>query len=431
MPAVPVVKKDITEELLQQKPMQSSSAPVVQKIKMEVGDLEVDTENRESTKEFLTQLSLNLLEVPGELSEDIIARYSKDEAINPLLEKIAWTGPAKALVGLVPKNRITTVTSALSELAISQSDVEFFIDKILRSRMPSFYLPTTPDMWKIFIRKILYYRDHPLTVSDETNHPFVRENEEANLVRSQILSDVHEKNLKASDPKTIKQADEDIERKLAILRGKLMNADLTVNLPIDKMFNFHTPYFINSFEAAAKGKKTENTGTDELLKDRQEAETDLFGLDKAVAPRLRPRYCALNINNNTFGAAPRNDYGLCHYKLADHVKKSATFTLGDTFEAKPMGAFLLDKAGIDGAINTLRINWKNGIGSEVEPVVEGGPYNSGHLYFDTQIHADIDIRRDVKEIVVSTAEMILFGVNIRQVDALIKNITSGVFIRVE
>ena len=63
-------------------------------------------------------------------------------------------------------------------------------------------------------------------------------------------------------------------------------------------------------------------------------------------------------------------------------------------------------------------------------MLEKSEYDPGETYIKAHIHQDIDIRKDVEEIVISGVELDVFNLDIDLMDKLISNLTNGVFVRV-
>lgn len=294
---------------------------------------------------------------------------------------------------------------------------DYLVDKV--KDLPQYYLPTTKDMWPGFIEKVMKYNDKPLT---EDNIPEVSyEKEEV----SAEVAEGRERILDSIGGKSEADARGKISEKYKPLIDKIDQGDLTFNFAIDMLFNFKEPSLLNGFEIEDKLKHSSPNISGELKGERLDAENTHFELPKeAIKPSLRPKYGAINFKGHDFGAAPRNDYGMSYMVLNKEVKNSTTLTLGDSFNMEG-GPYLATKIGVQALVHKI----SEGMGA-YDKMLDESLYNPGETYIEAQIHQDIDIRKDVSEIVISTAELALFNVDIKLVDKLISNLTQGLFIRV-
>lgn len=319
--------------------------------------------------------------------------------------------------------------AALQELNIDLDNVpDSLIEKLSDPFIPNFYLPTTKEIWKKFIEKIINYEKKPIKLSNlpEVDLAEIVREEEVSEFRKGVVKTSSEKSEKINEGHLNYKQQQQYEQ-IKPLGQKLLNAKLTSNFALDTLIKYTSPHMLNAFEIKQKlGLSVQNIQGD-LEHERLDKENELFDLEKSLAPVLRPRYAALNFHGHEFGAAARNDYGLCHMVLADHVKVNATFTCGDTFDTDM--AYPLTETGVEALLRTLATDQY--MFQEHLKLLSDAVYKPGDIYFDTQIHQDIDIRKDVSEIIVSTAEMRLFNMDLELVEALIDNLTGGIFVRVE
>jgi hypothetical protein len=215
-----------------------------------------------------------------------------------------------------------------------------------------------------------------------------------------------------------------------------MEANITINFALDKLFKYGVPRILNAFEVKELGHQTNNIHG-KLEQERLAAEEHHFGMasglpdsevvdQPVVEPRLRPRYAAINYKNHPYGAAARNDYGLSHMVLSKGIRPFCTITIGDSFDVMGTdvdGAFPYTESGVLKLAETV-------VGEmSAEEFESMAAYKAGDGYLDVQIHADVDLREHVDAIYVSTVEMAVFDLDIGTVDKLIRNLTGGVFVR--
>jgi hypothetical protein len=218
------------------------------------------------------------------------------------------------------------------------------------------------------------------------------------------------------------------------LFNQIMNADITVNFSIDKLFNYRSPQLLNAFEVQERIKSKGgsvpkgNNIQGELEEQRKAAEAKHFGISTGEAPsRLRPRYAALNFKGHPAGATARNDYGLSYMVLSKAIASSCTLTLGDSFDAARVYPYTA------GGVKKLVLNIFRGRDEESysrDDVTAETPYSPGDTYLEVQIHQDLDLRSDVERIMVSTVEMRIFQLEVRTVKDMIDALAGeGVFIQ--
>lgn len=325
---------------------------------------------------------------------------------------------------------------AITQMGLTENIPGKIIERLANPMIPVSYLPTTPSMWVEFIKRIRSTIETPITKDSikEMDYDEIASDEKTELVRASVLSGISDKE-QGAEVEEAKLKGQSFKNFNALkpLADRILKSTLTSNFALDKLFNYSAPLLLNAFQVREKLGIVSNNIEGDLADERQEAEADLFFGKAKVTSKMRPRYSALNLNNHLYGAASRNDYGLSHFVLKDNVKSASTFTWGDTFESKEYGANTITKNGI----LTMLINVAKGeytqyqIDSDWASMIQQQIYSASDLYLDTQIHADLDIRKDVKEIVISKAEMALFGVPLDVVDRMISQLTEGLFVRVE
>jgi hypothetical protein len=221
------------------------------------------------------------------------------------------------------------------------------------------------------------------------------------------------------------------------LATKIKQAKITMNIPLDKLFNLRSPRILNGFEVKEKLNVDSPNIVGELAQQRVEAEHQMFGLpEEAIAGRIRPRYAALNFKNHPTGAAARNDYGLSYFVLSDALKAKCTVTIGDTFDRPSADAwgkavsygsvFTLSEAGINAMVKTI-FALKQAGNSEMDSLINGADYKPNDNYFDVQIHDDVDVRTSGEQIWISRLEMAMFNVPEPTVIKLVDRITGGTY----
>jgi|GEM_PF-5711766 len=329
---------------------------------------------------------------------------------------------------------------ALKKMGLTDDVPDDLVKLLMTTKIPWFYLPTTAEIWQTFLQKILDHHQKPLVLPKDIDLTEPKTDQEVESFRKSVLSGVKGK-MDGKGQSTVKG--QQYFKLLEPLKKEILDGRLTSNFRLETLFKMKSPRLLNAFEVQGlTGEKTQNV-KGKLEDERIEAEDDLFpeigkrreeDKDEKIAPVLRPRYAALNFKGYPHGAAPRNDYGLSFMVLKDEVKKNATITAGDTFDAKHLGAFTLDEKGVDALLWSIAksdLNFGGNLMEDYAALLKKDEYDPGETYFDAQIHQDLDIRRDVEAIYVSTAEMSLFNVDLKTVDELIKNLTGGVFVRQE
>jgi hypothetical protein len=321
---------------------------------------------------------------------------------------------------------------ALPTLGFTSDIPDRLVEKLSDSDIPHYYLPTTKDIWVAFIQKIMKYEKTPLSVGDLPKVDLKEQpsDKDVNEQRAKVLKLVGD-----NDQKILKQKESllSLEKtqtrydKIKPLGQKILAAELTCNFALDTLFKYSAPQILNAFEIKKKlGVSVQNIQGG-LESQRLEKELELFKIEEdIIEPRQRPRYAAINFHGHEYGAAARNDYGMCYMVLNEEVKKNATFTRGDTFDTS--SAFRLNKDGVEAMLIELA-NDPYAPDKELDKLLSDDEYKPGDVYFDTQIHQDLDIRKDVKEIVISTVEMKLFNLDLPLIDKLISNLTGGIFVR--
>lgn len=356
----------------------------------------------------------------------------------PVVQRKTFTivEAAPILIPIFQENVFLNFKTAVQELArhhqvqISLDEIpEYLIDKLKDPNIPHYYLPSTYKIWEAFITKILKYENSPLS---EANLPEIdltqeAESDELKSRRGAILEKLN-KDSAAVDNVDYNWLYKSRYDKIKPLGQKILNAQLTSNFALDTLIKYQSPHMLNAFEVKERIGDTSQNIVGDLESTRREKEEELFELPPDTAARMRPRYAALNFHGHEYGAAARNDYGLCHMVFKDHVKERASFTYGDTFDTL-FPSFPLTHGGVEALLRTLAMD--GSMFEEHMKLLDDKTYDPGDTYFDTQIHQDIDIRKDVREIVVSKAEMSLFNISLDLVDKLIHNLTGGVFVRAD
>lgn len=280
--------------------------------------------------------------------------------------------------------------------------------------LPSYYVPTTAKIWKEFIDRIKT-RSGRLTVPDEVDRSVHTRDEGIEEQRRIILEGV------------AKNTDE-VTKKLSAdgqkLYDKILNAEITVNFSLDKLFNYRSPQLLNAFEVQDKFKIQSNNIEGNLAEERRQAEKNKFGIPQhSMVSRLRPRYAALNFKGHSGGATPRNDYGLSYMVLSKGLASSCTITIGDSFDAAK--AYPYTPAGVKSLaadVDAERLMHSN--------ILSEAAYDPGDTYVEVQIHQDLDLRKDVERIMVSKVEMRVFRLDVRTVKGMIDALAGeGVFIQ--
>jgi hypothetical protein len=288
-------------------------------------------------------------------------------------------------------------------------------------------VPTTTAIWKDLLKRI----------EDKRGKLKAPAPEEVDLARQKPSQEVEEgrgaigKHLAKAKPK--KQPPPELSGKQQELYDKIMGASITINFPIDKLFNYRTPQVLNAFEVAERTGQQSNNIQGGLEDERRQAEEKHFGIPARgvnVNPRIRPRYAALNFKNHPSGATARSDYGLSFMMLSDALRQHCTLTIGDSFDAPDTDygtAFPYTRDGVRALVMAIH-NLPFGVKDET--LTGDGPYSPSDSYIEVQIHQDIDIRSDVLGIMVSKVEMRLFALDIKTVETLIANLTDKAFVRV-
>jgi hypothetical protein len=251
------------------------------------------------------------------------------------------------------------------------------------------------------------------------------------------------------------------------LKSHLQQSPLTQNVKAAVLPTYRGMRLLNGFEVAAMRGKAQGVGsigTGELFKERLYAEHLGFGYpypqdstlpkeredvprdtwtegevgafdehddtptQAAVPPELRPRYGALDYRNSGQGATPHADfYGRSFFVLKTDVKKRATYTLGDSFNAFSEDAaphqkvFTYDNLDLlivkafytpDGQKLISYLAERAGAAAikELGFTTLGG-YTVADQYIETQIFGDIRLDQDVQELVLSKAELAALGIS--------------------
>ncbi|MDB5052893.1 MAG: hypothetical protein JWM44_943 [Bacilli bacterium] len=322
---------------------------------------------------------------------------------------------AAEILKLVPSWKTVEISETLTQLIL---------------KFPAHYVPTNVKVWKdLFVR--MGTKSGKLTAPDKGRVDLSFQEEPSAEVggkRTEIMS--------GAGKRVSAAATEAMSSKAAELAARIMKAKITVNFPLDNLFNHISPQILNSFEVKEKYKIESGNTAGSLEDDRIQAEQKLFGIAKGAPARIRPRYAALNFNEHPTGAAARNDYGLSYMILADHLKENCTMTLGDSFNAptaedwggavKYGSVFPFTEAGIMALAKTVFALKGMGI-SEMDSIINTGSYKPSDNYLEVQIHQDLDMRQDAEEINISKLEMEMFGVNLETVSKLIENLTNSSF----
>lgn len=244
------------------------------------------------------------------------------------------------------------------------------------------------------------------------------------------------------------------------LKPVLQQSPLTQNVKAAVLPTYNGNRLLNGFEVAAlRGASQDvgNIGTDELKNERlyaeniglgypfpEEAEvpeeredvergewgvgqlegleTDLNPTDPVVPPSLRPKYGALDYRNSGQGATPHQEhYGLSYFLFKSDVKKRCTYTLGDTFDAFSEGNKLFSYDNLDlliiaafysadGGKLIAHLARRAGANELLEQYGNTSGYDAADQYIDTQIYGDVDLRKDVTELVLSRRELNAMGI---------------------
>jgi uncharacterized protein DUF4157 len=298
----------------------------------------------------------------------------------------------------------------------------------LFEKFPAHYLPTNVKVWKDLFDRIGAKRGKlsapgPEDVDLSPQHP----DSEVAEHRAKILGDAEKKVSTVSGGLTSDEQG---------LYDKILQAKITMNIPLDKLFDFRSPHVLNGFEVGEKyGKGSSNTQGG-LQQERRDAEQKHLGIGQLAPGRVRPRYAALNFKGHPTGAAARNDYGLSYLVLSDALKKTCTITIGDSFNAptkddwgpavKFGSAFPFSENGVKALVKTI-FALQNMGNSDMDTITAGGDYHPSDNYLEIQIHDDVDMRSGVDEIWVSKLEMGMFAVPLETVTTLIETITGGAF----
>lgn len=298
---------------------------------------------------------------------------------------------------------------------------------------PAHYLPTNVKVWKdLFDRigakrgKLSAPNPEDVDLSPQAPDKSVTES------RGKILGNAEKAVSKVSTAGDLTSPEQ-------VLYNKIMRAKITMNIPLDKLFNFRSPHLLNGFEVGEKYGGGSSNIQGGLEKERRDAEETHFGIGQEAPGRVRPRYAALNFKGHPTGAAARNDYGLSYLVLSDALRKSCTITIGDSFNApkssewravKFGSVFPFSDNGVKALVKTIFALQKEG-NSDMDTITGGGDYHPDDNYLEVQIHDDVDLRSGVDEIWVSKLEMAIFAVKLPTVTKLIETITGGAFQLVE
>ena len=282
--------------------------------------------------------------------------------------------------------------------------------------LPTYYVPTTAKIWKEFIDRIDTHSGKLAPPKEsEVSKAEHEPNDEVEKERAKILEHV---------AKTVAPVKKTLSEKEQRLFDSIMNAQITVNFSIDKLFQYRSPQLLNAFEVREKYKIQSNNVQGSLEDQRRQAEERHFGIpDTSQVSRIRPRYAALNFKGHPGGATPRNDYGLSYMVLSRNVASSSTITVGDSFDAE--NAYPYTPEGVKNLVIKV-------FGREkylYTNLVAETQYDPGDLYLEVQVHKDLDIRKDADRIMVSKVEMKAFQLDVGTVKALIDTLAGkGVFV---
>ncbi|MFL5384110.1 MAG: DUF3626 domain-containing protein [Longimicrobiaceae bacterium] len=304
--------------------------------------------------------------------------------------------------------------------AVDIPDKVFGVIADFLARSPAFYVPTTTAIWKSFLERIVRSRGR-LVPPEGIDLSSPDRDMEVEAERRATLDRVGKK-LEETPPPGRNQ------HRARALADRIWAGHITINFSLDKLFSYRAPRILNAFEVQALTGSATNNISGRLEEERRKAEKHHFGIDDriAVKPRIRPRYAALNYKDHPTGAAARNDYGLSYMVLSNAIRPACTITIGDTFDVigtELDGAFPFTQEGV------LRLAQAAVASDSAGELGSSAGYTAGDIYLDVQIHDDVDIRRNVERIYVSTLEMQVFGIDLATVDELIGKLTGGVFVR--
>ena len=284
-----------------------------------------------------------------------------------------------------------------------------------KCKLPDFYIPTNIKVWKEFIQRVCN-RDAlkiPKRVKDiPQDHD--EETEKGRNLSLETVMGKEEDNLE--ELKYLKGTKVVVQQKLEELVSKIDDATLTMNFSLDKLFKYTCPQILNAMQAMEIFNiKTNNTSDEKLIKQRLEQEKELFGIaENESKTRIRPLYAALNVTGSKYGAAARNDYGMSYFILSKDLEKKCTITLGDSFNA------------------TMALTYsRENIKKLIEIGVSNGDFSLDYdpdKYIEVQIHSDIDIRKQVKYIMVSKLEAKIFKIPLNIIKELVENLTDNSFV---
>lgn len=296
-------------------------------------------------------------------------------------------------------------------------------------KFPPHYLPTNVKVWKDLFDRIDTKRGK-LSAPEPKDVDLAPQGPDHEVAehRAKILGNAEKAVSKVTSAGDLSDEEQS-------LYDAIMKAKITINIPLDKLFDFRSPHVLNGFEVGEKYHKGTNNIQGGLEQERRNAEEAHFGIGQKASGRMRPRYAALNFKGHPTGAAARNDYGLSYLVLSEQLKKSCTITIGDSFNA-PMAkhwkqvkygsVFPLSGNGVKALVKTIFGLQKEG-NTEMDTITQDGAYHPSDNYLEVQIHDDVDLRSGVDEIWVSKLEMGVFDVPLPTVTKLIETITGGAF----
>lgn len=214
----------------------------------------------------------------------------------------------------------------------------------------------------------------------------------------------------------------DAERLLDIMIEKLQRAELTINFKAHFLFNNAT--IPNRLENAYE----RNTDSRYYLSQREKKERELFEypqfrntllsklingikkassgrhLDTAFYPMLRPKYGAAHFTGSPMGAASL--YGKSYLVLRNHLKYQSTYLHGDSYGTPNVTRQMFaDIHSLDRLIFNLSESKLTKLYAECGQPIATIPLLTRMDYIEVQIHAPINLDRDVARMHISTLEL--------------------------
>lgn len=203
------------------------------------------------------------------------------------------------------------------------------------------------------------------------------------------------------------------EADLEIIKAHVRNAEVTINIPVDRFIDSLGKDVATLLEESGQVKNVFETGFsggDNDTKVRERVERNLFGykkIDEGSSLRKRaerPRYAGVNATHSASGAADTSSYGQSALVLTEEARARMTLTNDDTFSMgrDDVGTFDdLDHVLLARISDSMGKMWADTI---LAHATGKRTRTQGFGYMEAQVHGGIDLERDVAAVRADFAE---------------------------